>query len=301
MAAYRVARAFERIPEITGLELTRHGQKWQGPYYLNKDRHAYRREKLKVCLWKNGIWLFEEGGDCMSLETWLQQYGGARDYWDAIKIIEGESVGFKWDSQVRKKQQTGLYVSPDVLMGAKAYPLEKCSLFRWMCTMFEENKVREVWDMYNVTTDSHGNCCYWYVDQSGKILFDKRILYKEDGHRDKNFFPARQFRVGDGYTHRCYFGANTVPDSGKVFVCESEKSALLVKLMYGKTAIATGGKGNLREVDSRMVLLPDMDAREWSEKGEVWPWWEKWGLPFEQIPDHADIGDMIEWKMKKRK
>ena len=67
--------------------------------------------------------------------------------------------------------------------------------------------------------------------------------------------------------------------------------------MYGKTCVATGGKGNLRDVDSRMMLLPDMDARrDWEERGDVWPWWEKWGIPFEQVPDHSDIGDMIAYK-----
>ena len=164
--------------------------------------------------------------------------------------------------------------------------------------MFPEKRVREVWDLYNVTTDSHGNAVYWYVDQNGKILYDKRISYKEDGHRDKNFFPGRQYRVADGYTGKCYFGA-CVPDDGKkAFVCESEKSALLAHLYYGgRRFLATGGKGNLREIEPNMLLVPDMDARmEWEEKGEVFPWWEKWGIPVSEIPEKADIGDMIEWK-----
>lgn len=302
MAGYRVVRAFERIPEITGLELTRHGNKWQGGYYLNGDTHPFRRDKLKVVMWKNGIWLFEEGGEGMSLENWLQQRGIARDYRDALKIIEGESVGFKWDGKVREKHKSGLYVTPDVLMGAKQYDLQKCSLFRWMCKMFPEEKVRRVWDMYNVTTDSHGNAVFWMVDQNGKILYDKRILYREDGHRDKNFFPGRQYRVGDGYTNRCYFGACLPDDGRKAFIVESEKSALLAALYYeGRRFLATGGKGNLREVEPNMMLVPDMDARiEWAEKGDVWPWWEKWGIPIEQIPEKADIGDMIEWKMMRK-
>ena len=302
MAGYRVARAFERIPEITGLELTRHGNKWQGGYYLNGDTHPFRRDKLKVVMWKNGIWLFEEGGDGMSLENWLQQRGIAREYRDALKIIEGESVGFKWDGKVREKQKSGLYVTPDVMMGAKQYDLKKCSLFRWMCKMFPEEKVRRVWDMYNVTTDSHGNAVFWMVDQNGKILCDKRILYREDGHRDKNFFPGRQYRVGDGYTNRCYFGACLPDDGRKAFIVESEKSAILAALYYeGRRFLATGGKGNLREVEPNMMLVPDMDARiEWAEKGDIWPWWEKWGLPIEQIPEKADIGDMIEYKMMRK-
>ena len=300
MADYRVARAFERIPEITGLELTLHGNKWQGGYYLNGDRHSFRRDKLKVVLWKNGIWLFEEGGGCLSLENWLQQYGGAKDYREAIKIIEGQSVGFVFDRDFRKSEVKLQYVDPSVLLGAKQYDLRKCSLFNWMCGLFPEEKVREAWDRYNVTTDSHGNCCFWYVDQNGHILYDKRIAYKEDGHRDKNFFPGRQYRVADGYTGKCYFGACIDDDARKAFICESEKSAILAYLQYGRRFLATGGKSNLREVGKDCLLVPDIDARiEWEEKGEVWPWWEKWGLPMSMIPDHADIGDMIVWKHSK--
>jgi len=298
MAGYRVARAFERIPEITGLELVRNGGKWQGGYYLNGDRHQFRRDKLKVVEWKNGIWLFEEGGDSMSLENWLQQYGGAKDYWDAVAIIEGRSEGFRYDRDVRKKETRQQFVDPSALAGAKRYDLNKCSLFRWMCRMFPEEKVREAWDLYNVTTDSHENCVYWYVDQDGKVLYDKRILYKEDGHRDKGFFPGRQYRVADGYTGKCYFGACLPDDGKKVFVCESEKSAILGYLYWGRRFVATGGKGNLRDVGPDMLLCPDMDARmEWEEKGEVWPWWEKWGKPVGEIPEKADIGDMIESRL----
>lgn len=299
MSNYRVTRAFERIPAITGLELVRHGNKWQGGYYLNGDRHPWRRDKLKVVLWKNGIWIFEEGGDGLSLENWLQQYGGAKDYWEAIKIIEGESVAFKWEGSVRQKETKLQYVNPDALLGAKQYDLKNCPLFRWMCRMFPEDRVRAVWDKYNVTTDSHDNAVFWYVNQDGKILYDKRIAYNEDGHRKKDFFPGRQYRVGDGYTARCYFGA-CIPDDGrKAFIMESEKSVLLAALYYeGRRFLATGGKGNLKEIEPNMMLVPDMDARiEWEEKGEVWPWWEKWPAGM-TIPERADIGDLIELRMK---
>lgn len=298
MENYRVHKAFESIPSIMGLELVRRGTKWEGGYYINGDKHMFRRDKLKVAKWKNSIWVFEEGGDAMSLTTWLQRYGGASDYWAAVDIIEGRQKPFIWDGHRQREAEKVRYVGKDVLDGAKQYDLNKCSLFRWMCRLFPEERVREVWDRYNVTTDSHGNAVFWYVDQSERILYDKRILYKEDGHRDKTFFPGRQYRVADGYTQKCYFGA-CIPDDGKkAFICESEKSALLASLYYnGRRFLATGGKGNLREIGKNEMLVPDMDARmEWEERGEVWRWWEKWGLPIERIPDHADIGDMIEWK-----
>lgn len=298
--AYDPAVALQNAPKLMGMELFRHGQGLQGAYYLNGDRHSYRKDKLKVFISRGSVWVSEEGGRCVSLPQWLIEFGGAADYKEAIKMINGQPQVLEWHREFREKKQELRYVDADVLRGAKAWPLEKCSLFRWMCGMFPEERVRNVWDEYNVTTDSHGNAVFWYVDQNGKILYDKRILYKDDGHRDKNFFPGRQFRVADGYTGRCYFGA-CVPDDGKkTFVLESEKSALLCRLFYGRRFLATGGKGNLREIEPNMMLVPDMDARmDWEEKGEVWPWWEKCGIPVSEIPDHADIGDMVVWKSSK--
>lgn len=282
-------------PRLMGLDLQEHGQGLQGPYYLNGERHAYRRDKMKVFISRGSVWVSEEGGRCVSLPQWLIEFGGASDFRDALRMIKGEKQAIVWNKEVREKAaQKVLYVDKEVLEGAKRYDLNGCSLFRWMCVYFPEEKVREAWDLYNVTTDSHGNAVFWYVDQNGKILYDKRITYGENGHRDKTFFPGRQYRVGDGYNGRSYFGACIPSDGKKTFICESEKSALLAYLYYGRRFLATGGKGNLREVEPDMLLVPDMDARvEWGEKGEVFPWWEKWGLPESEIPAKADIGDMI--------
>lgn len=297
---YDPVAALNNCPKLLGMELERHGNGLQGPYYLNGDRHAYRKDKLKCFIRSGSVWVFEEGERCISLPQWLIEFGGASDFKDALRMIKGESQALNWNHEVRRKATGEVrYVSQDVVNGLKAYDLNKCPLFRWMCTMFPEDKVREVWDKYNACTDSHGNAVFLYTNQQGRVLFDKRIAYKEEGHRDKNYFPARQFRVADGYTERCYYGANLPDDGKKAFICESEKSVLLANLYYqGRRFLATGGKGNLREVEPNTLLVPDMDAREaWEEKGEVFRWWEKSGIPIEQIPEHWDIGDMIVYKM----
>ena len=292
--------ALKNAPKLMGMELTEHGKGLQGGYYLNGERHSYRNEKLKVFIGRGSVWVSEEGGRCISLPQWLIEFGGAADYKDALRMIKGESQAIRWTRGISDRRENSVkYVGLDVLEGARQYDLRGCSLFRWMCTLFDEEKVRDAWRRYNVTTDGKGNAVFWYVDQSQRILYDKRILYGEDGHRDKAFFPGRQFRVANGYCGRCYFGA-CLPDDGKrAFICESEKTALLASLYYGgRRFLATGGKGNLREVEPNMMLVPDLDAREeWEEKGEVWRWWEKWGIPLEEMPEKADVGDMIEWKL----
>lgn len=297
--AYDPVTALRNTPSLLGMEMTESGpNKLQGPYYITGEPHPYRRDKLKAFISRGSVWIAEEGGQVLSLPNWLIQYGGAADFKDALKMINGQSQAIHWKGEMRKHHEAVLkYVSPDALAGAKMYDLNTCPLFRWMCTMFPEEKVRAAWDLYNVTTDSHGNAVYWYVDQNGRILYDKRIAYNDNGHRDKLFFPGRQYRVGDGYTGKCFFGCCLPDDGKKVFVCESEKSAILGYLYWGRKFVATGGKGCLRGTEPGMLLCPDMDARiEWEEKGEVWPWWEKWPAG-EVVPDHADIGDLIERRL----
>ena len=301
---YDPVAALKNAPKLMGLELKQNGPRGlMGGYYLDGTRHAYRRDKMKVFISRGSVWVSEEGGRCISLPQWLLEFGGAADWVDALKMINGESQAMTWNREVRQRVASKVeYVSKDVLEAARRYDIGGCPLFRWMCTLFEEERVREAWNKYNVTTDSKRNAVYWYVDHEGHILYDKRIAYGEDGHRDKGFFPGRQYRVGDGYSGRCYFGSHLMAGAGKVYVCESEKSAILAYLYYGKPCLATGGKGNLREVEPGMMLVPDMDARaEWSGKGDVWPWWDSWGLPLEEIPPTADVGDMIEWKKHNRK
>ena len=297
---YDPVAAMKNAPSLMGMELTQHGQGLQGGYYLNGDRHAYRKDKLKVFVSRGSVWVNEEGGRCISLPQWLVEFGGCANYKEAVKVINGKPQDIEWTREFRERTVPKVqYVDPEVMKAARGYDLEGCNLFRWMCGMFPEDRVRETWEKYNVTTDSHGNAVFWYVDQYGKILFDKRIFYGENGHRDKSFFPGRQFRVADGYSGRCYFGA-CVPDDGKkAFIVESEKSALLASLYYGgRRFLATGGKSNLQGIEPNMLLVPDMDARmEWEERGQVWPWWEKAGMPVEQIPEHWDIGDLIEARL----
>lgn len=296
MFEYDALAALRNAPKLLGMELRENGRnKLEGGYYLNGDLHPYRRDKLKVFIGRGCVWVAEEGGRCISLTQWLMEFGGASDYKDALRMIKGESQALVWTREMREKSRGEVrYVAKEVLEASRLYDLRLCPLFRWMCGLFSEEKVRRVWREYNVTTDGQGNAVFWYVNQEGKVLYDKRIAYGEDGHRDKAHFPARKYRVADGYSERCYFGACVEADGKKAFVVESEKSALLGRLYYGRRFLATGGKGNLRDVEPGMMLCPDMDARaEWEEKGEVWPWWEKWGVPAEQIPGHADIGDMI--------
>jgi hypothetical protein len=123
------------------------------------------------------------------------------------------------------------------------------------------------------------------------------MKYLGDGHRDKSFGGSRKFKTAEGYTARPMYGAQLISESKEVYVVESEKTALLLRLESGKCVVATGGKGNLRDLDERFKLLPDMDAiEEWREKGEVVEWWKGWAGAGEK----CDIGDLIVERREKK-
>lgn len=291
---YNVLRAFEQVPSIMGLNLTRkRNDMWWGGYYLTGEQHSYRRDKMKVAIYNGDIWVHEEGGVSQSLATWLVNNGRATDYREAYRILDCKGKPLDVQRFFEKRKVVASYVPRSVVDAMAQIDLNKCPLFRWMCTLFPEDRVREVWKMYNVTTDSKGFAVFWYADSQGRIAYDKRVAYKEDGHRDKNHFPPREYRTADGFTARPYFGAHLVKEGEEVRICEAEKSALLYTLATSKVMLATGGKGNLKDV-ANAKLYPDYDAREeWSHKGSVVEWWQGWS----ECGDTSDIGDLIEWKV----
>ena len=289
---------------IMGLELTPCGEnKLCGPYYLDGEPHPWRKDKMKVFISRGCVWVAEEGGRCISLPQWIIEFGHAADWREALQIIKSGSGAFVWDGQRKHVSGNGetRYVPQDALRGAKGYVKAISPLFCWMCSLFPQERVVEVWDRYNVTSDFQGRTTFWYVDGAGRICHDKKIFYKLDGHRDKQKPMGREYRVADGYSARCLFGAHLIPEKGDICCVESEKSALICALAYpDKCWVATGGKSNLRGVNDRFVLYPDLDAVEdWAGKGgRMEEWWLDWELDPLSRPDNADFADMIVWRIE---
>ena len=62
----------QHMPEITGMELTWRNDSWEGMYYINGERHRYKKDKLRIKFWRTSdgchIVLHELGGEIMSLQ-----------------------------------------------------------------------------------------------------------------------------------------------------------------------------------------------------------------------------------------
>lgn len=294
----------QHIPEILGLELVWRKDAWEGRYYLNGDRHPYKRDKLKVKFWKapdgnTHIVLYEQGGNHMSLQTWLVHYGGAMDWKHARDIMRGCKPCALELGNTRVLDNEVRYVGREVLEEYKGYELERCNLFVWMCRMFGESRVREVWDAYNVTTNERGEVVFWYVDPEGRILHDKIMRFRYDGHRDKSHGGYRKFTTAMGHTARCYFGSHLIEDDCDLHLVEGEKTALIMACASpDKIWLASGGLNQVRDVDSRMWLYPDIDGiSKWESitGAQIVSWWEN----YTDVGDHDDIADAeIRLRMK---
>ena len=290
---YDPVAALKNAPKLLGMDLREAGpNRLQGGYYLNGEPHLYRRDKVKVFISRGSVWVHEEGGRTVSLPSWLVEFGGAEGYKDAIRMIKGESQALHWNGEVRKRATGAVkYVDPAALRGAKAYDVAACPLFRWMCGLFGEEKVRKVWDAYCVTANGKHATVFWYLNGRGQICHDKICYYGEDGHRIKTLPMGRQYRIADGYTENPLFGSHL---KGEIKgILESEKSCLYAACYYGGVWLGTGGKNNLRN-STGIKLYPDRDAEElWRQRGTCVDWYSDWP----GCGDHSDLGDKIEWEI----
>lgn len=293
-----LSAVMDNIPTIMGLNLKRKGEnKWEGGYYMNRERHPYRRDKLKVTIWNYNIWVHEEGFCSMTLQRWLVEYLGAKDYKEAYRIMRGNSIPMPPIEIFNEKSNEIRYIPNEIFEDYKKYPLNNNNLYNYFCRLFGEEKTKECFDKYNVTSNEKNDVVFWYKNFDNKFIHDKVVRYQFSGRRDKGYGGYRRFQTASGYKERCLFGSHLIESNDEIInICESEKSAMMASIVYGGIWLASGGKNQLKDTDERTLLFPDLDAIEdWREKGNVVEWWENCGI---SLNEKADIGDLIDVKIK---
>ena len=306
-------QVFQCIPEIMGMPFELRGNKWYAARYID-GKYCPRRDKLMVRMVdEDGIQIIEQGGPAMSLWAWMQEYGGCSGPKEAkqrllaitpAKYVVTDTI----DAKVEYK-----YVPKEFLEKSYERRLHvKDPLSMFLHSLFGDTRAEFVLKMYKVGCetrtwrDKDGNLqrntltTFWFIDSEGNVCHDKLMLYKPDGHRDHAYGGNRHMRLRDGYGFRCLFGAHLLAGKqpeDKVYVVESEKTAIIARLFYGKGIwLASGGLNNLKKkhTGGDWVLLPDKDAfDEWSEKfpGQCVKWWESFE-GYEPGPKD-DIADYI--------
>jgi hypothetical protein len=137
-----------------------------------------------------------------------------------------------------------------------------------------------------------GHTIWWQIDENYKVRTGKMMMYRTDGHRDKE----RQHKIDwihsilerngmvdlNKYEMRqCYFGQHllNVFPKADINIVESEKTAVLMSIAYGcpqhQIWVACGGLTFITQerlepfikTGRYITLFPDRDGRErWKDK-----------------------------------
>ena len=204
------------------------------------------------------------------------------------------------------------------------------TLCNWMRSLNWDNLQRERLEKmlrnYGVGHARQGHTIFWQIDENAQVRTGKLMLYKPDGHRDKdtkgNFHWVHNMlnQAGKIDLEKCdysttFFGMHllSICPQAQINLVESEKTALLCATYWGDMQhniwMATGGMTFLQrdrlkpiiEQGRRVVLFPDKDGVEkWREQCRLidYPkmsvsdyYLREWWTP--DCGDKADLGDII--------
>ena len=167
---------------------------------------------------------------------------------------------------------------------------------RWDAT--QRRRIDDVLKAYHVGHARQGHTIFWQIDNDGIVHTGKMMLYRPDGHRD------REARYGFDWIHSALFRDKRLPQwdedrleakptlfglhllnrfgpHATINIVESEKTALIMAIAYGNHTgqvwMACGGLEMLNrerlkpiiEQHRRIVLYPDRDGIDrWRAKLE---------------------------------
>lgn len=190
----------------------------------------------------------------------------------------------------------------------------------------QKARIEQILRAYGVGHAKQGYTIFWQIDERGQVRTGKFMLYKSNGHRDKetpyNFTWAhsmlRRANMYDIDKHELVttlFGMHLLsfhPDAS-INIVESEKTALLASIMWGHPEkwiwMASGGLSMLSKQrlapiinqNRKIILYPDRDGiKSWREQAMiigyknlevstryVTEYWRK------EDGQKADLGDII--------
>ena len=156
----------------------------------------------------------------------------------------------------------------------------------------QRESIERVLKAYHVGMSKDGKTIWWQIDYEGRVRTGKLMLYKDDGHRnrdEKNSFDwihtrlkkVKWYDPEKKVMETCPFGMHLAKAYPKatVNVVESEKTAIIMAIAYGNPNtniwIALGGKSFLSrsklqpliDAKRKILLYPDQDGiKEWREK-----------------------------------
>jgi len=302
-------KVFSVLPQIMSMPMELVRNRWYAARRID-GRFSNRKDKLVCRPVNDGIQILEQGGDAMTLFSWMLKYGGCKDslevklklmnlsaaiinvpdYIDKKieqKFVPKEFLERSYENRIYNPDNFTLFLKSIFGSLATEHTLRKYKVgqTRW--------KIKETENYENLTT-------FWYINKNNEILHDKIILFKPDGHRDHSFGGSRSHTIRKGYSGNCLFGEHLLrdrKDGERVFVVESEKAAIIGSLYFGNSVwLATGGKNNFiyGNADEGYTYLADIDAYEyWNtlRRGNCPKWFDAY--PDWHHGEKDDIADLI--------
>lgn len=317
-------KVFSILPEIMGMPMTFYGNRWYAARKIDGS-FSVRKDKL-VCRLKQGtrpgegmfIQILEQGGKVTTLFSWMIDYGGCKDKMEAKLRLLNMSAAVLTVPDFTEKYAAQRFVAPEYMERSYEKRIttgDNLTEFLW--SIFGRYNTEIVLRDYKLgcsyricpSNNKYYNMTqFWYINRNQEIYHDKIILYNTDGHRNHDFGGGRAFIKAKGYGGRCFFGEHLLANRNegeKVYVVESEKTALIAKLYFKKGIwLATGGKCNFRKegTDKDWIYISDYDAYDYWKRlacqSSCPKWWESY--PEYTPGEHDDIGDLILWKMKNK-
>ena len=192
------------------------------------------------------------------------------------------------------------------------------NLYRFLCSRFQHEAVDATFDLYHVGSalkwqyDGGLSTAFPQIDGQGRLHQIKVMVYNpKNGKRikeggDKIAYMGKQLLNDfNANLRQTFFGAQLLPDAEKVGVVESEKTAMVCRLVLPQfTWVATGGCGGCwSSVDASLLqgkqvtLFPDSGCEEkWEKQAEKL---RKWGISAKVSticqgqPDNTDVADLL--------
>ena len=190
----------------------------------------------------------------------------------------------------------------------------------------QKERVESVLRSYGVGHARQGHTIFWQIDESAQVRTGKFMLYKPDGHRDKesphNFtwahtllHKAHRINLDTVDVKTTLFGLHLLPfhPDAAINIVESEKTAILAAIMWGHPEkwvwMACGGLSMLHqrrlypmiEQKREIFLYPDRDGvAAWKQQAIIIGY-RKLHVCDKYVTDYwsdsdgpkADLGDII--------
>jgi hypothetical protein len=301
-------------------ELKRSGVEYECRCPFHQDRHL---GSFKITPRKNYAKCFSCGWQGGPVDFLMQHE--KISFLDAIRWL-GKKYGIEVEGMEKfdARPSTPRQQLPDLpmlviphWMVTRCENLDNDILVRWIRSIpwdaSQRNRIDKSLKAYHIGHSIQGFTMFWQIDENSVVRTGKMMLYKSDGHRNRdaryNFDwvhsalyrePRLPFSPDKTDVKPCLFGLHLLDAYPQATVCivESEKTALVMSIAYGNNPLqvwmACGGLENLNRdklrpiIDRKrnIMLYPDRDAVDkWKAKARQ--------LDYERM--NIDIQPVTEW------